>query len=291
MSIDLGVISKYISERGFGFVRGLLLGNSSEVFFHINVIKKTNPQLAEMLANDSFSEDFFFWFETTATLKGAEVCSILSPEQVRLGVITDPARLIEKIESYWRNVERKKPSWLDDVTSDLVGRDRTDELSLERGHIEAEKQKQRELELEEFRAREAIKAGEMQRLRDAKAEEIQRRHDAKSIQDQIEEDEFQNLLAEMAQFKFKLSAEVSHYIVSNNLGYKYKNISGVLEMELDGTIWNFKGGFPKHIYARLCRELGLSNAGSRARVISFDSFGNIEERSHIREDSFFCESF
>ena len=54
---------------------------------------------------------------------------------------------------------------------------------------------------------------------------------------------------------------------------------GILQMELDGTTWNFKGGFPPNIYARVCDELGLSNNGTRARAVAFESFGNIEERS------------
>ncbi|WP_337077207.1 hypothetical protein [Aeromonas dhakensis] len=84
----------------------------------------------------------------------------------------------------------------------------------------------------------------------------------------------------MTKFAFTHSSQVSHYIVSNRLGYKYKNISGVLQMELDGTTWDFKGGFPPKIYAKLCDELGLSNSGTRARAVAFESFGNIEERSN-----------
>lgn len=84
----------------------------------------------------------------------------------------------------------------------------------------------------------------------------------------------------MTKFAFTHSSQVSHYIVSNRLGYKYKNISGVLQMEFDGTTWDFKGGFPPKIYAKLCDELGLSNSGTRARAVAFESFDNIEERSN-----------
>ncbi len=268
MSTDFGVVSNYISERGFGFVRGLLLGNSSEVFFHIKTIKKTDPQLAERLASDPSSEDLHFWFETEVTPKGTQVRVILSPEQIRRGAITDPTRLIERIEFHWRNFGRQKPSWLDDVTSDLVGRDRADELSLERSRLEAEEQKKRELERKEFEARAAIEQ-----------ERRQRQRNAERAQEQLEEDEFQNLVAEMTQLGFTHSSQVSNHIVSRRPGYKYKNISGILQMELDGTTWNFKGGFPPKIYARLCEELGLSNNGTRARAVAFESFGNIEERN------------
>lgn len=152
MNIDFGVVSNYISERGFGFVRGLLLGNSSEVFFHIKTIKKTDPQLAARLSSDPFSEDLHLWFETEVTPKGAQVRAVLSREQVRRGAIIDPARLIERVESHWRKLGRQNPSWLDDITSDLVGQSRTDELSLERRRLEAEEQKKRELERKTFEA-------------------------------------------------------------------------------------------------------------------------------------------
>ena len=109
-------------------------------------------------------------------------------------------------------------------------------------------------------------------------EKRQRQRDAERVQEQLEEGEFQNLVAEMKQFGFTHSSQVSKYIISNRLGYNYKNISGILQMELDGTTWNFKGGFPPKIYAKLCDELGLSNNGTKARAVAFESFDNIEKR-------------
>ncbi len=265
---DFGVVSNYINERGFGFIRGLLLGNKSEIFFHIKTIKKTDPQLAARLSNEPFSEDFRFWFETEITPKGEQVCTVFPSDKVRKGAITSQARLVESIESYWRDLRRKKPSWLEDATSDLVGRDRANELSLEREHLEAEEQRKRELERKESEAREAIER-----------EKRQQQLNAEKAQEQLEEDEFQSLVSEMKLLGITHSSQVSNYIVSNRLGYKYKNISGILQMELDGTTWNFKGGFPPKIYAKLCEKLGLSNNGTKARAVAFESFGNIEERN------------
>lgn len=271
MSIDFGVVSNYISERGFGFVRGLLLGSRTETFFHIKTIKKADPQFATMLASDSSSDDFHFWFETEITTKGTQVRTVLSREQIRCGAINESAKIIERVESYWRNIASQKPSWLEEVTFDLLGGDRADELSIERSHLEAEQKKKRELERKEYEAKAAIEQEKRQWQREA--EEAQKKR---------EKDEFQSLVDEMTKFGFTHSSQVSNYIVSNRLGYKYKNISGVLQMELDGTTWNFKGGFPPKIYARLCGELGLSNNGTRARALSFESFGNIEERRRGR---------
>ncbi len=268
-NVDYGVVNRYFPDKGFGFVRGLLLGNNSEIFFHIKTIKKTDPQLAESLSRDLFGEKLHFWFDTETTSKGIQICTVFSPRQIRQGAASDTSHLIDRIESYWRNLGRQKPSWLDDVTSDLLGQDRTYELNLERRHLESEEQKKRELERKELEAKTEIER-----------ERRQRQHDAERAQEQLEEDEFQNLVAEMMKFGFTHSSQVSNYIVSNRLGYKYKNISGILQMELDGTTWNFKGGFPPKIYARLCDELGLSNNGTRARAVAFESFGNIEERSN-----------
>lgn len=289
MNTDFGIISNYTSERGFGFVRGLLLGNSSKIFFHIKTINKSDPRLATILASDSFRNDLYFWFETEETPRGTQVRAVLSPEQIRRGIISEPAKIINRIECYWRNLAYKKPSWLDEVTSDLLGEDRADELRLERNHLEAEEQKKRDLKHIENEKKKAIEQEkreleriEHERKKIIEQEKRQQQRDAERAQEQLEEKEFKNLVNEMKHFGFKHSSQVSSYIVSNRLGYKYKNISGILQMELDGTTWNFKGGFPPKIYAKLCDELGLSNNGTRARAVSFESFGNIEERLHGR---------
>ena len=72
----------------------------------------------------------------------------------------------------------------------------------------------------------------------------------------------------MKKMAFSHSSQVSNYMVARSLGLKYRRISGVLQMELNGTVWDFKGGFLPNIYARLCDELDLSNAGTRAHLIN-----------------------
>ena len=59
--------------------------------------------------------------------------------------------------------------------------------------------------------------------------------------------EFSQLVEEMSAMGFTHSKQVSAYIVRNKLGHKYKYICGVLEMELDGDVWNFDGGFPPEV--------------------------------------------
>jgi hypothetical protein len=90
-----------------------------------------------------------------------------------------------------------------------------------------------------------------------------------------EQIEFRQLVEEVAAFNFSESKQVSQYIMKHRLGFKYRHISGILELERGEISWNYHGGFPPHIYARLCTELGLSNQASDARVKSFKSFNEI----------------
>lgn len=103
----------------------------------------------------------------------------------------------------------------------------------------------------------------------------QERSGFKAQDDHIEEQEFSQLIEEMRDLEFTCSSEVSAYIRKHRLGSKYKHISGRLVMEKDGESWEFDGGFPPHIYARLCEELNLANKSSRAQPIKFTPYKDI----------------
>lgn len=92
----------------------------------------------------------------------------------------------------------------------------------------------------------------------------------------VNEKEFNELVTELSVQGFTHSSEVSEYIVKNNLGAKYKNISGVLQMKKRGDEWSFEGGFPPNIYARLCQKLKLKNKGSQARPGEFTPYKNVK---------------
>jgi hypothetical protein len=115
--------------------------------------------------------------------------------------------------------------------------------------------------------RDAARAVESARIRELVEKQIS--------QERIEEEEFRNLLEEVSAQGFTRSNQVSDYIVKNRLGNKYKNISGILQMEAGGETWSFNGGFPPRIYARLCEEMGLGSNGSQARPVSFKPFKDI----------------
>lgn len=92
----------------------------------------------------------------------------------------------------------------------------------------------------------------------------------------VNEKEFNELVTELSVQGFTHSSEVSEYIVKKNLGAKYKNISGVLQMKKRGDEWSFEGGFPPDIYARLCQKLKLKNKGSQARPGEFTPYKNVK---------------
>ena len=90
-----------------------------------------------------------------------------------------------------------------------------------------------------------------------------------------EEKQFKQLIEEIKSEGFTESSEVSNYIVNNKLGYKYKSISGYLEMQNDESTWTFDGGFSPEIYAKLCEELGFGNKGTNSKVIGFTPYKDI----------------
>ena len=79
-----------------------------------------------------------------------------------------------------------------------------------------------------------------------------------------EEEEFVAMVAEFRPLAFRSSAEVSQYIRKNNLGNKYKKLSGELELSNDVDAWIFSGAINPRYYARLCSELGLDNKSTKA---------------------------
>lgn len=112
-----------------------------------------------------------------------------------------------------------------------------------------------------------------------KFEEIGSTHYKKEVkQDNIEDEEFEELVSEVMNQGFTMSEQVSNYIVRKKLGNKYKHISGVLDMENDLSSWKFNGGFPPSIYAKLCKRLNLENKGTDSRVVKFTPFKDLSKK-------------
>ena len=88
----------------------------------------------------------------------------------------------------------------------------------------------------------------------------------------VKSEELSSLLEEMIEKNFTLSSELSNYLTSNKLGYKYPNIAGIVTMSDNEREWDFDGGFPKDIYRIICTELNLTDRGTSARAVRFRSY-------------------
>lgn len=91
----------------------------------------------------------------------------------------------------------------------------------------------------------------------------------------IEQEELELLIDEVSSKGFTESAQLSKYIVDNKLGYKYQNISGILEMQGDKHKWEFDGGFPPKIYREVCEALDLSNNRSKSSPVGFTPYKDL----------------
>ena len=259
MNIEFGIVKEYLSDKGVGFVsKTFSAENKSEVFFHIETIKKTNANLVEKLNNLKPEETICFWYEVEHTTKRDQVCNVLDSGVIHN--IDNLTAIFEKVENIWNDLDSVIPAWLRKVTSDLVGDDdHANEIYLEREALEKAHKEEKRKKLEAF-------------FWDTLGEKPKKLPN----QESVENKEFERLVQEIKTLGYTHSKQVSEYIRKNQLGAKYKNISGILLMEQEGNIWQFDGGFPPKIYAKLCEELGLSNQGSRARALAFTPFKDLK---------------
>jgi hypothetical protein len=54
-------------------------------------------------------------------------------------------------------------------------------------------------------------------------------------------------------------------------------------MRESGTEWDFRGGFPPHIYRIVCLELGLGDRHSNAVAVGFKSFADSENQGSAKD--------
>lgn len=276
MAIDFGKVERYIEDRGFGFVsHSFAKAHCSEVFFHIKVVKRTHPELAQELDSASSNTPIFIWYEYRATSKGEEVIAFLTLQQLRQRHADQSDVLFAALKTAWTNVEKPLSESLRKATCDLLELDEVSELTEQRQTLEVEKERRQE----EIRTAETVrlKALTEQRASQERAEAVRRKTIAeeRAAKEKLEEGEFRQLVTEMSALGFTHSSQVSGYIFRNKLGLKYKHISGILEMKLNGNVWDFDGGFPTKIYARLCEKLGLRNQGSKAVPGKFTPYKDI----------------
>ena len=231
MEVEFGSFQRYVSERGFGFVNRLLSApHKRDVFFHIRSIKKSNQNLANKLNNDEDICSQYFWYEIEKTEKGDQVSSIISQKDMKMKLANDLSTFIEKIEQVWMNINATPPEWLELAAKELAGESFVESLKAKRVTLLQEIQRERDLKRKEAERKKK------------EAEEAQRRLMAEFAKErETEEEEFRLLVEEIRSHRFTHSKQVSSYIMRNRLGDKYRNISGVVKMELEGNTWDFNG--------------------------------------------------
>jgi hypothetical protein len=221
-----------------------------------SLVDRSHPPLST-----ATSEEINLWYKIETNEKGEQLSKLwLNTENILQSYTHEFCDLIQKVESIWKNVDSPKPSWLDLVTVDLVGIDRKHELSVERDNLESQL---RATEEEQHRKVEALRQKEIRRI-------VEVHNLTKVVADELEQ-----LLAEMRPLNFKYSKELSEYIIENQLGYRYPNISGIVRMKETDTEWNFHGGFHPDFYKIICKELNLLNQGTTARPVKFTPFKDI----------------
>lgn len=71
------------------------------------------------------------------------------------------------------------------------------------------------------------------------------------------EREYHALLDEIIENDISSASELARYIRDNDLGYKYRKISGTVTMGNGNHSWDFENGIKPEYYARLCSDLGF----------------------------------
>ena len=262
--IGFGTALRYHSDRGFGFVSNVLKENKGSYFLHISVVKKMSAEKAQTLENDlrhltwhTRAEDKqYFWYVFEPTTKGLQVVQILSEDEVESYKSAICHRYAQRIEAlkkrigFCRDYERRLLKTL--MTADELN-------ALESEAHTKNKTEVRGQNIMEFLQSLGVKNQQL------KKEAID-----------LEEQEFQALVAEMRPLNFRTSSEVSQYITQHYLGRKYSHISGHLHMQnIEGQEYIFDGGIKSKWYARLCSELQLTDRRSGAIVTNFESYADI----------------
>ncbi|MEM8718993.1 MAG: hypothetical protein AAGE84_06745 [Cyanobacteria bacterium P01_G01_bin.39] len=131
MKVEYGHVRKYITTRGFGFVTRTFDNTirqdnkDRDVFFHITAIEDKFPDLAQQL-NKGFAKDVCFWY-LVDTSDREQVSQVWLDANNIPNCFRDA--LIIYIVQLW-NSNQELPLWLEQVTIDLLGKARQEELHI-----------------------------------------------------------------------------------------------------------------------------------------------------------------
>jgi len=232
--------------------------------------------LLKKIEADEIKPSIYFWYETEISKKSEQVVSVISSDKITKDYANILPSFTEKVVCLWKDVRGDLPEWLVQITTDLVGVERVKQLRDDRDKLELQIKKENEIRLKQEKEWKELENAKLEALRKERLAQQELQRETERLQVEIEDNEFQQLIAEIKPLAFTHSSQVSSYIMRNKLGLKYKHISGVVTMEKDGNTWDFKGGFPPKIYAKICSALDLDNNGSYAKVVGFNSFNKLD---------------
>ncbi|WP_139252133.1 hypothetical protein [Hymenobacter psychrotolerans] len=239
-------------------------------------IDKSNKEVYDKLLNYDKNRSICFWCELEMTAKGMQLKQVIKPEDAFKLEKDNIIKYINSIYLMYLDIDALISFWLGEFAVGLVGTKGKAELEQERKFLIQNRNDEIELLWLESQMLKKVEEEELEKERAKNEEERLRNKVSEEQRSIVEEEEFEQLVAEMNVMGFTMSHQVSSYIVNNRLGDKYKHISGVLEMENQGVLWKFNGGFPPKIYAKLCERLQLVNKKTASRVIGFTSFNDLK---------------
>lgn len=161
MKISSGVIEEYFPNKGFGFISNYFQKEFDEnIFFHINVIKKTQPKMLKHFDNNT-PYGLHLWYLYEEETKGKAVKAVLTSFEIHKNHSPEIHNLTNMVEGIWNDKElffiddddwlrryvcqSDFDTWLYQASEGLIGIERTDKLKQQReASIIQEREKKRE---------------------------------------------------------------------------------------------------------------------------------------------------
>jgi cold shock CspA family protein/flagellar biosynthesis GTPase FlhF len=234
MSLDFGKIQDYNGDRGFGFVSRTVWSSVSrpkKIFCHINKIKRKYSDLAHKL-DHGLSLDVSFWYDTEITNKGEQVGELwLTVEEIPTPQRTS---LVAHLESLWLDIEANTPSWLDQLTLELMSQGHREQLYHQRQErIGQQREAERILLAAERREQEEAERLARQRREQEEAERLARQRreqeEAERLARQRHEQE-QAYIAQKEERKEQIQAICQQRGVTTCVHFTHvQNLRGILQ--------------------------------------------------------------
>ena len=240
MTIDFGSVQRYNTGRGFGFVSPTINNfkrSTLEIFFHIKTVKRKYRELAQKLDSGSY-QGISFWYEVQKTDKGEQVSKLwLSPKDIPTQELDS---LTARIEGLWRDIDASIPHGLNQVTLDVLGQIRRDELNQERERLqhqrrETEEQERKKKEAECLKYLEAIQEKERQAAEQRRKEEAERQAQIRVAQEAERIAIEQQRQARLQSRTFKIQKICEMYEIEILVHFTHiRNLSSILQHGLLG---------------------------------------------------------